>query len=171
MIDLKTNKEYEWFLMESFPQRINGYPKFHLVWSCVEADYKVVERPELLPDGRAGPRLVELMRRINPMVDATNPPLPPDFFIKGKVHLFAKVQRRWVEGAKDRYVFDFTYETIKPTSTKQTIVITDAMRTKTKFLAGKATSLAGAKDIISKNAPELMVVLEELVKTGEVVFA
>lgn len=171
MTDLKTNKEYEWFLVESFPQKINGYPKFHLDWSCVETDYKVVERPELLPDNRAGPRLIELMRRINPMVDPDNPPMPADFFIKGKVHLFAKVQRRWVEGAKDRYVFDFTYETIKPLLSKQTVIITDAMRTKTKFLAGKATTLAGAKDVISKNAPELMVVLEEMVKSGDVVFA
>lgn len=171
MTELKTNKEYEWFLMESFPQKVNGYQKHHLVWSCVEADYKVVERPELINGNQAGPRLIELMKRINPMVDTNNPPKPDDFFIKGKVHLFAKVQRRWTEGARDRYVYDFTYESIKPTSSKQTITITDSMRTKTRFIAGKASTLVHAKELFTRDAPELMVVLEEMVKSGELVFA
>ena len=173
MTELKTTKEYEWFLIDVSRQKLNGYHKLYLEWTCVEANYKVTERMAISEDGTPGSRLVELMARIDPTVDRKNPPKGTDFFVKGKVHFLSKVQQHWIDtrGSDDKMMFEFVYESVKPLVTKPQTVITEAMRTKTTFIARKAKNLTHAKELIARDAPELSIVLDELVKTGEVVFA
>jgi hypothetical protein len=171
MAELKLNKEYEWFLTEAYPQNRNGGLKYHLVWSCIEVNCKITERSSILRDGQPGVRLVELMTKLDPLVIPEKPPKPADFFIRGKVHLIAKVQRHWIEGVNDRPVYEFVYDSIKPVTSKAPATITDAMKTKAKFLARKAGSLQLAKESISREAPDLIPAFEELVKSGDLVFA
>lgn len=167
MAELKTNKEYEWFLkdMEIKPTS----HKLKLVWGCVDADYEVTEMTALVEKGEAGPRLQQLMHRLNGASPEGTVPKPLDFFRKG-MHLFSKVQMHWPESRTEIPLYEFVYETIKPEKTrKQTF--TEADVKKVMFRVGQAKTYTEARSKVEAYDQNLIPVLDDLVNSGKVVFA
>lgn len=170
MAELKTNKEYEWFLQTFKTEKRAGGLRFKMVWAGVDTEYEIVEWPAIGEKNQPGPRLIELMQRLNGggLPDA-EPPDPFKFFRRG-MHLFAKVQKHWTEGKGDPILYEFDYNTISPTSARQEKTIDPALKKRVLFRAGQSTTLTDLRERIKANDPALIPVLDEMVKTGEVKF-
>jgi hypothetical protein len=165
MTELKTNKEYEWFLKEMEVKHTSQ--KLKLVWGCVDADYEIVEMTALMEKGEAGPRLKDLMQKLNGIVPGGSVPKPTDFFKRG-MHLFSKVQMHWPESRTEIPLYEFIYETIKPERTKKQAASESDIK-KVMFRVGQAKTYIEARSKVEAYDPSLVPVLDELVTLGKVV--
>jgi hypothetical protein len=167
---LETGKEYEWFLKSIAPAPRAGVMRLHLKWAGVDVDQEINEWPMLGPGGLPGPRLIELVQRLNGGTSHNISPEEVIPAIKRGMHLYAQVQRHFTEQKSDAIKWEFVYETIHSTASADAVAISDAVRTRVVFRAKQAKTLAEAREKLKGEGAEFVKALEQMVKTGEVKF-
>jgi len=169
---LERNKEYEWFLKSYNPVKGPGGTRLKLVWVGVDVDYEIAEYPLLREDGTAGPRLVELIQRMNGTLGKpTNGSVIPGDHLKRGIHLFAHVHRHFTETKTDAPVYEFVYETISLTPEALKQEVPASARKKILFRVSQSKTVDEVRSRLGVTDPSLIPWFEQMVKNGEVVFA
>lgn len=161
MTELDTSKYYEWFLQKVSGTRRSAGPKLLVVWTCVTEDITITEMCAVTEDGKFGPRLLELAKRLGLS--------SPKDMLKG-MHIWAKVQRHWTQERNEGTEYEFTYESIQRRAPKE-LTIDDATKKRLAFLARQATTWEAARENVMAKAPDLLQAFEHLRQTGELALA
>jgi hypothetical protein len=165
---IEPGKEYEFFL-RSFKQvpRAGGQ-RFHMVWNGVDIDCEVDEYPLINKDGTPGPRIVELMQRLNGGKPLSPAQANPNEFFKRGMHIWAHLHRHWTETKTDDIKWEFRYETIRVQASKQIVEITDAQRTMVKHRARQSKTLAELRERLKADGSAYQEALAHMIKNGEI---